>query len=294
MNHSEEDSPPQDVQSETSSAISSTWNTSQEMLLKGISERANCSRWLHTQCNLHFESLNFYFTIPNVIISTLNGSFTMALNSLFPEPGAQQSATTVIGLISILSAVLITMNQYVKSQQMMEAHRAAGLAYGKLHRLIQNELALRRDQRSNALEFLKLIRSEQDRLENTSPSVIPSIIKKFNIQFADAQIEKPEICGDLDPTEINEARRKKKEAEQRGSPIQAVGNRIRTLLSPAIRNIPSFSNSLEEESKETDRPDTPPVELLNVPSVGSPPLALSIPPVLKNRFTTPTHIITQK
>ena len=188
---------------ETSTEVASTWNESHEKLLKAISERANCMRWLHTQCNLHFENLNFYFTIPNVIISTLNGSFTMSLNALFPDPDSQKYATTIIGLISILSAVLITMNQYVKSQQMMEAHRSAALSYGKMYRVISNELTMRRDQRSNASEFLKLIRAEQDRLENTSPNIIPSIIAKFNKVFADRDIEKPEIAGDLDATEIN-------------------------------------------------------------------------------------------
>ena len=192
---------------ECSSAVSSditfSWNTSQEVLLKGISERANCMRWLHNQCQLHFEYYNFYLTIPNVIISTLNGSFTMSLNSLFTSPESQKVATTMIGLISIFSAILTTLNQYVKSQQMMESHRAAGLSYSKLHRVITNELALRRDQRSNALDFLKSIRQEQDRLENTSPSILPKIIAKFNIQFASRQIEKPEIAGDLDETDVN-------------------------------------------------------------------------------------------
>lgn len=194
--------------SEVSTSLSSTWNSFQEGLLKSISERSNCMRWLHNQCQLHFEYMNFYLTIPNVIISTLNGSFTMSLNSLFPDAEQQKYATTIIGLVSIFSAVLITMNQYVKSQQMMEAHRAAGLAYGKLYRVITNELALRRDQRQNALEFLKAVRQEQDRLENSSPSILPNIIRKFNKQFEHRNIEKPEIAGDLDEVNVNRARRR--------------------------------------------------------------------------------------
>ena len=128
-----------DVQSETTTEIVASWNDSQELLLKAIAERSNCMRWLHNECNLYFENLNFFFTIPNVVISTVNGSITMSLNTLFPEPESQRTATTIIGLVSIFSAILITMNQYMKSQQMSEAHRAAGLAYGKLHRLIMNE-----------------------------------------------------------------------------------------------------------------------------------------------------------
>jgi hypothetical protein len=189
--------------SETSTEIVASWNDSQEKLLKSIAERSNCMRWLHTQCNLHFENMNFYLTIPNVVISTLNGSFTMSLTSLFPDPGEQKYATTIIGLISILSAVLITLNQYVKSQQMSEAHRSAGLSYAKLHRHVMNELSMRRDQRSNGLDFLKHVRIEIDRLENTAPGILPYIIAKFNRQFANKEIEKPEITGDLDRVDIN-------------------------------------------------------------------------------------------
>jgi hypothetical protein len=204
-NNSEEDS------TQNTSEILASWNESEEKLLKAIAERSNCMRWLHNKSHLHYESLNFYFTIPNVIISTLNGSFTMSLTSLFPDMGVQKIATVIIGLVSLFSAVLITMNQYVKSQQMMEAHRSAGLSYGKLHRMIMNELTLRRDQRTNGLYFLRTVRLEIDRLENTAPSIIPSIIKKFNVQFANNKIEKPEITGDLDEVDINKEELRKKE-----------------------------------------------------------------------------------
>ena len=222
---------------EGSTTLSTSWNSFQEDLLKGISERSNCMRWLHNQCQIHFETLNFYFTIPNVIISTLNGSVTMSLSALFPSADAQRVATTIIGLISIFSAILITMNQYVKSQQMMEAHRSAGLAYGKLHRLIMNEMAMRRDQRSNAMEFLKNIRQEQDRLENSSPSVLPSIIKRFNREFKDRDIEKPEIAGDLDETNVNHGTKTKRKLLDAGnnSPTMPRASSI-----PKMPRIPSL------------------------------------------------------
>ena len=122
--------------SENSSVIAASWSSFEEKLLKGIAERSNCMRWLHTQSNLHFENLNFYFTIPNIILSTLNGSFTMSLPALIPDIETHMIATFIIGLISIFTAILITLNQYMKSQEMSEAHRAAAVAYSKLYRII--------------------------------------------------------------------------------------------------------------------------------------------------------------
>jgi len=210
-NESPSDSVPDDQKSSTDgSTDTSTWNTGQEELLKAISERSNCMRWLHTQCYYYFENANFFLTIPNVVISTLNGGFTMSLTSLFPDPAGQKAATTIIGLVSIFSAMLITMNQYIKSQQMMESHRAAALSQGKLYRMISNELALRRDQRTNALEFLRVVRIEQDRLENMSPNILPMVIERFNVQFKDRDIEKPEVAGDLDEVLVNHSSKKSK------------------------------------------------------------------------------------
>jgi hypothetical protein len=251
--------------SETSSEILMSWNEHQEQLLKGIAERSNCMRWLHTESSQYFDNLNFYFTIPNVVISTLNGSFTMSLTSLFPDPATQKSATTIIGLISIFSAVLITMNQYVKSQQMMEAHRAASISYGKLYRIIMNELALRRDQRTNGLEFLKMVRVEIDRLENTAPTIPPFIIKKFNVQFAERDIEKPEIAGDLDPISINTQQKVKKPS---GSPQLRLGTRIVQSASEMFNNNSSSSSpALYNGSRTTSKDDTAapkPNELLRI------------------------------
>jgi hypothetical protein len=70
------------------------------------------------------------------------------------------------------------------------------------------------------MDFLKNIRTEQDRLENSSPTILESIILRFNTQFANRNIEKPEITGDLDEVNINK------------SPIGAILNRVYNFVSP--------------------------------------------------------------
>lgn len=217
-----------DNESETPSVIAASWNTAQELLLKGISERANGMRWLHNQSQIYFDTINFYLTIPNVVITTVNGSITMSLNSLFPDPASQKAALTVIGLIAIFSGILTTINQYLKSAQISEAHRTSAIAYGKLHRIIMNELSLRRDQRPNSMEFLKVVRNEQDRLENSAPTILPRIILKFNVQFANRAIEKPEITGDLDEVNINRS--------PIGDLVNRVYNFVKSPLSGAPKN----------------------------------------------------------
>jgi hypothetical protein len=190
--------------SDTSSEIANTWNSSHEILLAAIGDKANCMRWMHTHSQLHYERLNFWFTIPSITVTALAGSATIALPRFLEDQ--QQVATVVIGCLTIASGLLTSINQFMKTPQFSEGHRIASLAYSKLHRIISSELALRRDQRTPARGFLKMVRMEQDRLEESSPLILDSIIQQFNQKVeSNITLEKPEIVGDLDHIAINTA-----------------------------------------------------------------------------------------
>ena len=192
-----------ETMSETSTEIAGTWSSSHEGLLAGIADRANCYRWMHNRCQTIYEKYNFYLTVPSIVVSALAGSATIASTALF-APEYQQLASTLIGLATLGTGILTSINQYMKSAQFAETHRSTSLAYGKLHTIIASELSMRRDQRLNALEFIKVIRSEQDRLQENSPIVLDSVVSQFRKEFKDVKdLEKPEIAGDLDHVRIN-------------------------------------------------------------------------------------------
>lgn len=189
--------------SETSTEIASTWTSGHEQLLASIADRANCYRWLHEKSQIVFDRYNFYLTVPSIILSTLTGSATIGLTSLFP-PEDQKIAGVIIGILTLSCGVLTSVNQYMKTSQTSESNRVAAVAYGKLHRVISCELALRRDQRVNASDFLKVVRSEQDRLQETSPNILEPIINRFRKEFnGESDLERPEIVGDLDHVRVN-------------------------------------------------------------------------------------------
>lgn len=191
--------------SETSSEIASSWNTGHEELLASIADRSNCYRWLHEKSQNRFDEYNFYLTIPSIVVSGLAGSATIGLTGLVPEE-FQRVASVVIGIFTLGCGVMTSLNQYMKTSQFSEAHRSAAIAHGKLHRVISSELALRRDQRVNAMDFIKMVRPEQDRLQETSPSIPESVIRHFKRHFIDnTTVEKPEIIGDLDHVGVNKS-----------------------------------------------------------------------------------------
>ena len=188
--------------SQSSSDIANTWNSSHETLLASIGDKANCMRWMHTQSQIYYDRWNFWLSIPSVTLTALAGASTIGVTQL--NPSAQTYITILIGVVTISTGVLTSINQLIKAPQSSEGHRIAAIAYGKLYRVISNELALRRDQRTNAQEFLKVIRVEQDRLEESCPVIHANIIHRFNKKVeSNATLEKPEIVGELDHIHVN-------------------------------------------------------------------------------------------
>jgi hypothetical protein len=157
---------------------------------------------MHTQSQIYYDRWNFWLSIPSVTLTALAGATTIGLTQL--NPTAQTYITIVVGIVTISTGVLTSINQLIKAPQCSEGHRIASIAYGKLYRVISNELALRRDQRTNAQEFLKVIRVEQDRLEESCPVIHSNIIRRFNKKVeTNATLEKPEIVGELDHIHVN-------------------------------------------------------------------------------------------
>ena len=65
----------------------------------------------------------------------------------------------------------------------MEAHRTAGVSWGKLQRNMAIELALDPCRRAIQSDFLKLSRAEYDRLIEAGPIIDDSVITEFNKKF---------------------------------------------------------------------------------------------------------------
>jgi len=188
--------------SESSSDIANSWNSSHETLLASIGDKANCMRWMHTKSQVYYDRWNFWLSVPSVTMTALAGATTIGLTQLTPV--AQTYVTIIVGITTIATGVLTSVNQLIKAPQSSEGHRIASIAYGKLYRVISNELALRRDQRTNAQDFLKVIRVEQDRLEESCPVIHSNIIRRFNKKVeSNATLEKPEIVGELDHIHVN-------------------------------------------------------------------------------------------
>ena len=194
-----------DVKPELKKAIPpSPWGMQEEKLLAKWADKAACYRWLHDESEKKYSRLNMFMTIPVIVLSTLTGTANFGLGSMVPS-SMQGVAQVGIGGVSLLTGIVSTIANYLRYAQRMEAHRGAGISWGKLYRKISVELALARSQRESCMEFLLVCRSELDRLTEQSPSIPDDIVNKFKSAFPSVELTDPIMWNDMIKTEAHPA-----------------------------------------------------------------------------------------
>ena len=111
-------------------------------------------------------------------------------------------ASAIVGGVNIFAGIISTLQNFLKVAELMEAHRIAGVSWGKLGRNISIELALDPNRRVLQSDFLKVSRAEYDRLIEAGPTIDDGIINQFNKKFKNYQVSIPAVCNGLDKCKI--------------------------------------------------------------------------------------------
>jgi hypothetical protein len=164
-----------------------------EILVAEWADKAACYRWMHEKTEAIYGRYNMYFTIPVIILSTLTGTANFGVDSLLPDPSYSKYASAIIGGVSILTGIISTVANFLRYAQGSEAHRVAGVSWGKFQRFISTELSLHPNERMDAMSFLKTARVELDRLIEQSPTIPQKVIAWFEREFKGmSEIKRPE------------------------------------------------------------------------------------------------------
>jgi hypothetical protein len=178
------------------------WTPEHETILIEWADKAMCYRWLHSKSNALYSSLNAWYTIPVIVISTLTGTANFAQERVPLE--YQNYYVMVVGGFNILAGIITTIQQFLKITQLNEAHRVSSIAWDKFYRNIKIELAKHPSERIDVRQMVKMSKEEFDRLMETSPNIPEKIVNQFKNNFnahnAFDKIVKPEICDILIPT----------------------------------------------------------------------------------------------
>lgn len=183
-------------------APSLEWSPEHENILIEWADKAMCYRWLHSKANSMYSTLNAWYTIPVIIISTLTGTANFAQDRV--PPIYQSLFVMVIGGFNLFAGIVTTIQQFLKITQLNEAHRVSSIAWDKFYRNIKIELAKHPSERIDPKQMLKMSKEEFDRLNETSPTIPDKIVAQFKEQFLSQaifdKIVKPEVCDILVPT----------------------------------------------------------------------------------------------
>jgi hypothetical protein len=178
------------------------WTPEHENILIEWADKAMCYRWLHSKANVMYSSLNAWYTIPVIVISTLTGTANFAQERVPIE--YQSFFVMIVGGFNILAGIITTIQQFLKITQLNEAHRVSSIAWDKFYRNIKIELAKHPSERIDPKQMLKMNKEEFDRLNETSPTIPEKIVIQFKQNFLSNEsfekIIKPEICDILVPT----------------------------------------------------------------------------------------------
>jgi hypothetical protein len=192
------------VEKPTSSSKRKTeWTPDHETILVEWADKAMCYRWLHTRANAMYNTLNAFYTVPVIIISTLTGTANFAQDRV--PINYQGLFVMVVGAFNILAGIISTIQQFLKITQLNESHRVSSIAWDKFYRNIKIELAKHPVERMTAVQMIKMSKEEYDRLMETSPNIPAEIVAMFKASFQNSEnykdIIKPEICDVLVSTE---------------------------------------------------------------------------------------------
>jgi hypothetical protein len=175
------------------------WTPEHEQLLIEWGDKAMCYRWLHSKANAMFSSLNTWYTIPVIVISTLTGTANFAQERVPIK--YQNLFVMIVGGFNILAGIITTIQQFLKITQLNEAHRVSSIAWDKFYRNIKVEVAKHPHERMEVKQMVKLCKEEFDRLMETCPSIPEKIIQEFKSAFKESEtfkeVVKPEICDIL-------------------------------------------------------------------------------------------------
>ena len=142
------------------------WDDSSAHLLCQIADEASIRERLHRQSYYYYNSRLTWFQLPIIALSVLSGSVQFLSQSY---SGFERELITATGGISVLTAVLGSVQSYLKLGEKASKHEAAEVAWQGLYNSIKHTLGLARERREDVQEFIAQVQQDYQSLFKNCP-----------------------------------------------------------------------------------------------------------------------------
>jgi hypothetical protein len=146
------------------------WTEAVLSLLREWEERASISQDAHYVLATRLGGYNLLFGIPVVVFTTVVGTSVFA--TLQENVGT--SWRILVGIVSVLAAVLASLQTFLRFQERAEKHRAAAELWAAIRREIDQMLALHPDylaERTDPKAYLDTLRRRMGEVSAQSPEI---------------------------------------------------------------------------------------------------------------------------
>lgn len=170
-----------------------------ENLLKEEAEKSESLSILHRMSHEKYALASNLINIPVIVLSSIIG-FATGVKIDYED------INIILGIASVFVGVIKSLDSYFQLAQRSERHRLVSLQYGQLCRRLSVELALERNVRENAVEMLRLIRTDIKNLEEIAPIIEDDIIEKYKMKYPKIdgeKIKRPALTNGLTEVIIN-------------------------------------------------------------------------------------------
>lgn len=164
------------------------WNTELENVIAGMGEDCRGYAWIHQKSEVVYSRYESFISIPVILLSSVVGFLSASSGSVIP---ASAETSAVLGAVSVGVAFLQTLSSKFGWAKRSEGHRVAYLSYSELFEFINVEMKLRRDERMNPDDMIKMLRENMKRLKSTSPSLPEGVLERFKKEFSGEDVSKP-------------------------------------------------------------------------------------------------------
>jgi hypothetical protein len=133
----------------------------------------------HYETGRAFEKRHFWLGVPAVILSTIVGTAVFASLAKFADEESLLWPKIAVGLLSVVAAVLISLQTFLRYAEQAESHKTAGAKYAHLKQRLELLTTIPPDSDDKLKAELLSIEMEWEKVREESPNIPVKIWRRI-------------------------------------------------------------------------------------------------------------------